>query len=325
MNRPLGDAGRFRYLSGGPGTPHRARWAAAREALERSGLRHTVIGPTRPFRMLRRMRPLIRLALRLAGLHRRGERNARSPRLEARTLRFAELPAAFHGYRILHVSDPHFENLPGLAEAMADRLAGLAVDLVAVTGDLQAHHETDCRGTIEPLSRLLGAVSVADAVVVVLGNHDAGHLLPHLESSGLEVLVNEHGAIERCGARLVLSGTDDPNCFYTEAAARCLESPPEGFRVALVHSPELAQAAAAGGHALYLCGHTHGGQICLPGGRPILTVLTVNRHLAKGWWTEGAMVGHTSNGLGSAVLAVRYFCPPSVTLITLQRGEPEPG
>lgn len=314
---PLAAEG-LRRLTGGPGSAARRGWRETRLALEASGLRHTVLGPRRPgrFRLLYHGAPAMAQALRLVGLHRRGTRNAQAPVLERRDLMLDDLPAAFEGYRILHLSDPHFENLPGLAESVARQLRDTAVDLVAITGDFQHHWWVEPQAAAEGLALLLDGLRPGDGCLAVLGNHDGARLVEPLEALGVLVLANEHAAVVRRDERLVFTGTDDPACFFTPAAVTALETAPEGCRVALVHSPELAQPAAAAGHSLYLCGHTHGGQVCLPGGRPLVTQLTVNRHLARGWWREGAMIGHTSRGLGSANLAVRFNCPPAVTLIT---------
>ena len=91
------------------------------------------------------------------------------------------------------------------------------------------------------------------------------------------------------------------------------------FRIALIHSPEMADHAAAAGVSLYLCGHTHGGQVCLPGGRPILTRLTRCRHAAVGHWREGAMRGYTSHGLGTSWPPLRFNSRGEMTVITLRR------
>ncbi|SMF07727.1 hypothetical protein SAMN06265365_102229 [Tistlia consotensis] len=309
----------LRRLTGGPGTADRRAWRECRLALEASGLRHTVLGPRRSGGLLYRSAPAMARALRLVGLHGLGERNARTPVLERRELALQALPAAFEGYRILHLSDPHFENLPGLAESAARQLRDAAVDLVAITGDFQHHWWVEPQAAVEALALLLDGLRAADGCLAVLGNHDGAGLVEPLEAAGVLVLVNEHAAVTRGGERLIFTGTDDPACFFTAGALSALEAAPEGLRIALVHSPELAQPAAAAGHSLYLCGHTHGGQICLPGGRPLVTQLTVNRHLARGWWRQGAMVGHTSRGLGSANLSVRFNCPPAMTLITCRR------
>ena len=80
---------------------------------------------------------------------------------------------------------------------------------------------------------------------------------------------------------------------------------------------------AAARHRLYLTGHTHGGQICLPGGRPLALGMKVNRDLARGVWRHGDMVGYTSRGLGACVLPFRAFCPGEVVSLTLRTGPAE--
>ncbi|MGE5504702.1 MAG: metallophosphoesterase, partial [Actinomycetota bacterium] len=103
-------------------------------------------------------------------------------------------------------------------------------------------------------------------------------------------------------------------------------APAQGrFGIALVHSPELAPEAAAAGHRLYLCGHTHGGQISLPGGIPVLTHDQrrhgqVPRRLARGRWSHGAMTGITSTGAGASGIPLRFATPPEMLRITLRRG-----
>jgi len=63
-----------------------------------------------------------------------------------------------------------------------------------------------------------------------------------------------------------------------------------------------------------LCGHTHGGQICLPGGVPLLTDADCPRALARGAWKYHNLIGYTSVGAGSCIVDVRLNCPPEVTL-----------
>ncbi len=107
--------------------------------------------------------------------------------------------------------------------------------------------------------------------------------------------------------------------YYTQATARALRAAPAGFRIALVHSAELADVAAAAGFSLYRAGHTHGGQVCLPGGRPILTHMSRLRGYASGLWRCGAMAGYTSTGVGVSSVPVRFNTRGEAVLITLRR------
>jgi uncharacterized protein len=261
-------------------------------------------------------------ATRFVGVHGRGRRNALSPRLVERDLSFFDLPSAFDGYRILQISDPHLDCLPELAGIARRLIAGTAVDLVAITGDIRGAARAPVAHSALPLAELLTGIKVRDRVVAVLGNHDPASMADALEQVGITTLINESLTVGRGGDRLVVTGLDDVHRFYTPAAKRALTDAPDGFRIALVHSPEIADHAAAAGFALYLCGHTHGGQICLPGGRSIFTRLRRCRFGARGEWRSGAMIGYTSNGLGAGEVPLRFNCQGEIAVITLRRGGP---
>ena len=259
-------------------------------------------------------------ATRLVGQHARGRRNALTPQLVEHSFRFADLPAALDGYRILHLSDPHLDWLPELAGVARRMLGGVAVDLVAVTGDIHGAPRTPLARSTLPLAELLTGPKIRDRIVAVLGNHDPVGMADALEHVGITTLINESLVIERGRDRLVLTGLDDVHRFYTPAAQQALEDAPPGFRVALVHSAEIADHAAKLGFSLYLCGHTHGGQICLPGGRALLTRLRRCHFGARGEWRAGAMIGYTSNGLGIGEVPLRFQCRGEIAVITLRRG-----
>jgi hypothetical protein len=79
--------------------------------------------------------------------------------------------------------------------------------------------------------------------------------------------------------------------------------------------------AAHADYDLMLCGHTHGGQICLPGGVPLLTDADSPRSIARGAWRYHGMIGYTSVGAGTSIVDVRLNCPPEITLHRLRRAE----
>src|SRR5262249_27128737 len=149
--------------------------------------------------------------------------------------------------------------------------------------------------SVEPLARALAGVR-CERRLAVLGNHDPIEMVAALAPLGFETLVNRSVSLERNGVAVHVTGLDDVHNFYSPAARRALDRRPDGFRIALVHSAEMADHAAAAGCGLYLCGHTHGGQICLPGGRLVFTQLVRCRHGASGLWRHGAMMGYTSPG-----------------------------
>jgi predicted MPP superfamily phosphohydrolase len=153
----------------------------------------------------------------------------------------------------------------------------------------------------------------------VLGNHDSVAIVDPLEAQGVRVLVNEWVTVARGRERIVVTGLDDVHYFESPMAYKAIAAAPEGFRIVLVHSPEAAGAAAFNGHDLYLCGHTHGGQICLPGGRMIFTGQRGERRFARGRWACGRMAGFTNRGAGASMLPVRFNAAPEIAFITLRR------
>jgi hypothetical protein len=251
--------------------------------------------------------------------HARGVRNALDLELTRLDLKVAGLPVAFDGYRILHVSDSHLDNLPAVADVAARLLDGVEVDLLAVTGDVHGRERHALRQSVEPLKRALAGVVVRDRRLAVLGNHDPVEMVEALEELGIETLVNRTTTLSRGGEVLHITGLDDVHNFYSPAARAALDQRVDGCRIALIHSAEMADHAAAAGCALYLCGHTHAGQVCLPGGRMVFTQLVRCRHGASGVWREGAMVGYTSPGLGVSPPTVRFNSRGGAALITLRR------
>ncbi len=139
------------------------------------------------------------------------------------------------------------------------------------------------------------------------------------EDLGIEVLINQTRTIQRGEALIHVTGTDDVHYFYTDAARAALDGAPKGFKIALIHSAELADVAAEAGFSLYLAGHTHGGQVCLPGGIPIITHMSRHRRYASGLWRHGSMIGYTTTGIGVSGLPVRFNTRAEAVLITLRR------
>ena len=300
----------------------RAPWRARRQAMEAQGRRFTRWG----IRRRSAVSPIVDLAepvLRLVGWHRQGVRNALALGLTEMELFFAELPPAFDGYAILHITDLHLRRLPRLIDRIIGHAGGLDVDLAVVTGDFQTRGWPSAADVATDAARLVAALKTRDGVLGVLGNHDHHEIVEPLEAAGLRMLINERIAVARGDGVISVTGLDDVNRFYTPDAERVLRVRPAGeFSLALVHSAEMADVAAAAGHALYLSGHSHGGQICLPNGRPVFTAFDSHHQLATGQWQWGSMLGYTSRGAGVGQRA-RFNCPPEIALLRL-RCEPVP-
>jgi len=157
-------------------------------------------------------------------------------------------------------------------------------------------------------------------VQTVLGNHDSIRMVAGMEARGYPVLMNESARLHRGAASLALVGIDDAHYFRTHNLHQAMEAvAPDDCVVLLSHTPEPYRQAAHAGVGLMLSGHTHGGQVCLPGGIPILTDTPTPRAYVRGAWHYRAMAGYTSVGCGSSVVDVRLNCLPELTLHRLQR------
>lgn len=260
---------------------------------------------------------LIYWGLRLTRLYGWGRRNARAVQVRVNDVPIDHLPAPLDGLRLLHLSDLHLDIDPGLTDVIVERVRDLEVDLCVLTGDYRASTSGPHGTAMEETARLVRALP-AEAFGVI-GNHDFIEFVPPLEDAGLRILLNETVVIERQGARLHLSGVDDPHFYEADSLDKAAEALPAGEpAILLSHSPEIYRKAAAAGYALMLCGHTHAGQICLPGGVPVLTNARGPRRIKAGPWRHRGMRGYTSPGVGTSGVPVRFFCPPVITVHVLR-------
>jgi uncharacterized protein len=261
---------------------------------------------------------IIRTTLRLAGLYRRGLANATRVRLIDNEIALDRLPAAFEGLSILHISDLHVDMNPQAMEALIALVGGLAYDLCVLTGDYRGRTQGPFAAALEGVARL--RASLGERVYAVLGNHDTIRMVPGLEALGIRVLLNECDTLSRGASRIHLAGVDDAHFFQADNIEKAAAAIPEDeFSILLSHTPEICPQAAHAGFDLLLAGHTHGGQICLPGGIPVTLEAVMPRRLGRGGWRYLGMTGYTSVGVGSGIVPVRFNCPPEVTLHRLRR------
>lgn len=229
----------------------------------------------------------------------------------------SRLPEAFDGYRILHLTDLHLEMAPELVTRALAALPERDYDLLVITGDFR---DAACYSTLEePLRQLLSGLRLKDGVLATLGNHDSLAALPLLERMGIQLLMNASAIISRGGASMTLTAVEDSHFHYSEDSVKALTHSAPGYKMVLAHTPDFFRWSAVAGYNLYLCGHTHGGQICLPGGHPLLIHTVAPLSKIRDPWQQGAMLGFTGRGLGFSRLAIRTFCPPEVAVITLRR------
>ncbi len=254
------------------------------------------------------------------GLYRRGQENALAIELVRHTFTIPGLPPAFDGFSILLLTDLHLDGLPALADRLAAIVATLPVDLCLIGGDIRMETYGPIAPSVRRLRRVVRRIESRHGVFGVLGNHDCIEMVPELEDAGVVMLVNDAWPIERQGEQLWIVGVDDPHYYKVHDLQAAFAGVPEqACSILLAHSPELYREAVAYRPALYLCGHTHGGQICLPGGIKVFTHCRAPRPLCAGPWRYQGMWGYTSRGVGASGLPLRFNCAGEVTVITLRR------
>jgi len=194
----------------------------------------------------------------------------------------------------------------------------LDCDICVLTGDYHGATHGPYQAAMDGMSDLCSAID--RPMYGVLGNHDTIRMLPGIEDLGIRMLVNEAVEVQQDAARIHLAGVDDANFYGSDnlenAAAELLL---QEFSILLSHTPELYQQAAHAEFDVMLSGHTHGGQICLPG----RVAMSLDAVLPRAWKYHN-LVGYTSTGVRTSIVPVRFNCPPEVTIHEL-RACPQPG
>jgi predicted MPP superfamily phosphohydrolase len=300
-------------------------WAAARQPPPGLALgSHRSLAP-----YLRRYvwRPIRRrgfdAAMWLVGEYQSGISDAFDVRVSEIPLPVPGLDPRLDGLTILHLSDLHLGTLAGLPEVLEEVLTGLKVDVFVLTGDYAPSYTAAPQTVYAKLRRIVQKVQARHGTYAILGNYDSAGLARLIRADdACHLLINQQVHLMINGAPLSITGTDDPYDQQPGPIGEALSQIGPGYNLALVHTPDLAAAAAAAGHDLYLCGHTHAGQICLPGGKAIFTNCKQRPDLAAGLWREKNMWGYTTRGAGVSGIARRLNCPPEAALFRLVAGVP---
>ena len=238
----------------------------------------------------------------------------------------ARLPAAFDGFRVVQISDLHGKEFGKDNETLAERVAALEPDLIAITGDLV--DDPDQLPLVPVLARALSAIA---PTYYVTGNHEwaireARTVKGLLEENGVLPLTNDYVVLERDGAEIVVAGIDDPNGPYDQKTPEELM---EEIRAALgdpyvlllAHRNEYYETYARCGADLTLCGHVHGGLIRLPFTDGLID--NTRRRLFPTYTAglyplEGRGVLMVSRGLGNGTGVPRIFNRPHLPVIVLR-------
>ena len=262
---------------------------------------------------------VIRNALKLTGLYWRGRRNTGSILVKRNDVMFKELPPLFDGFTILHLSDMHVDMNEAAMQRLIELVGDIRYDLCVLTGDYRGKNFGPFEATLNGVARV--RAHLKEPVYGVLGDHDTIQMVPGLEAMGIRMLLNESEVIVRGDQQIYLAGIDEAHCFKVDDIEKAALQIPYGeFSILLSHTPEIYRQAAHADFNLLLSGHTHGGQICLPGSIPIILDAVLPRRMGAGAWQYHDMAGYTSVGAGSSVVPVRLNCPPEITLHCLRSG-----
>ena len=261
---------------------------------------------------------IIRNVLKATGLYWRARQNAERILVKRNDMRFKTLPPLFEGFTILHISDLHVDMNEVAMNRLIELVRSMQYDVCVLTGDYRGRTFGPFQPALDGVARV--GTHLKQPIYAVLGNHDTIQMVPGLEAMGIRVLLNECETIVRKDQRIYLAGIDDAHFFRVDNIEKAALAIPRGeFSILLSHTPEVYRQAAHANFDLMLSGHTHGGQICLPGSIPIKLEAVLPRRMGAGPWQYRDMTGYTSVGAGSSVVPVRLNCPPEITLHHLRR------
>ena len=223
--------------------------------------------------------------------------------------------------RILFMSDFHIDILPEMKDKIISQLKDESYDLCIFGGDYRfnSHGAADISAGI--MRDIIDVIKKESDIAAVLGNHDEYEFAEFLDGLGVTILLNESININIRNNNLVLCGIDDAGYFGAhdiEEACREVDiESKDKIKIFISHTPDVYKDAADKNFNLFLAGHTHGGQLCLPGGIPVLTETTAPRKMVNGTWLYNNMYGYTTAGIGCSGMPGRMFCPPEIVFINI--------
>ena len=252
------------------------------------------------------------------GIH---EFDARDFEIVSLNVKIPNLDPVFNDYRIVHISDIHLGQWISAKriEGVVNLVNKQEPDLVAITGDSVSYVVNE---PVLDMLRFLKNLNPKDATVAVLGNHDhwigADDIRRVMDESSILELENDVYTIKRGDATLHIAGVDSITLEKHDLDAVLEKLPESGPAILLAHEPDFAdESAATGRFSLQLSGHSHGGQMIIPGfGTPFRG--SQFRKYPLGQYKVGEMVQYTNRGLGTNVFWIRINCPPEITLMKLQ-------
>ncbi|MCH8881498.1 MAG: metallophosphoesterase [Planctomycetes bacterium] len=232
-------------------------------------------------------------------------------------VRASRLPAEFEGLRIAQLSDLHLRRWNGVLDETRRRLLELDPELVVITGDIGDAH-AEAQRSADLAARLLEGVHPSLGCFGVLGNHDDPQLAEQL-SGHVRMMSNEHVNLTKAGGSMMIAGVDGRTPTSGDIPSALLGIKLNSFIILLAHHPPLVYRLPPNRVGLMLAGHTHAGQIRLPGIGPLWPNFEgIPRKYCRGLHEVNGTCLHVSAGVGcSWAVPFRIGCPPEIALITL--------
>jgi predicted MPP superfamily phosphohydrolase len=244
-----------------------------------------------------------------------------TPVIERVEIPIRNLKPALEGFTIVQLSDIHLQPFtrPELVQRAVEMSNDLQPDLVVLTGDYVWRDQE----AIFELTPILAGLNARHGVYSVLGNHDLWLDVEVTETAfaeaGLPLLVNQGVQIREGNGSFYLAGMDDGWSGQPDLGLTLEKAPSGDPIVLLLHEPDLVDEVSLDPRiALQLSGHTHGGQVLIPGQPPIFTP-TLGKKYSQGLFRVNDTWLYTNRGLGVISVPLRMNCPPEVTLLTLTR------
>jgi len=263
------------------------------------------------------------------------------PRLQRRPLTLPSLPSHLDGLTILHLSDLHVRKMGLLERKLIRLLSQVSADIAVLTGDL-----VDSDSGIQPLREVISHLQASLGAYAVWGNAEhKPEKLSHrdalervLTDAGVHVLANQTTTLRYGNATIWLAGADDPHSGHDDLVQIAPSSRCADLHLLLAHSPDIVRHPLTARFDLILCGHTHCGQIRIPGwgalwshtrlgrwaGDCILTPELIARRLNRSLPQPYVVVSPGVATVGAPLFKARLFCPPEVTLLDLRASASAP-
>ncbi len=251
------------------------------------------------------------------GLAALGYRNAQKIITKQIEITHPNIGSEFNNFKIMFIADFHLNGNPAIIKPIKAILKREQVDIYLLGGDYQVNAFGNYPVVKSLYTELFQDINTSK-VYAVLGNHDEYKIAEILNDLGINMLLNEYFKIKRGQESLTITGIDDSDRYLSHEFPE-LPIEHNDFRILLAHSPNIYKDAQRKGYDLLLAGHTHSGQICYPGGVPIVRFTKFPRKYSYSLWNYKKMQGYTTAGVGNTWINARFFCPPEIVIITLKK------